>query len=73
MATEELLQCLRIHLERRVLSNVAVDDGDEVGGDVLGFVPVLLEPVLKLRDLLGALDLDVELDVLRQARSREVR
>ena len=38
-----------------------------VVGDVLGLLPVRLEPLLKLRDLARALDLDVQLDVLGQA------
>ena len=36
----------------------------------LGLVPVRLEPLLELRDLARALDLDVELDVLGEARAR---
>ena len=48
---------------------MALDDLQHVGGDVIGVVPVLLVPLLELRDLRAALDLDVELDVLGQARA----
>ena len=40
--------------------------------DLSRFGPVRLEPLLELRDLARALDLDVQLDVLRETRPREV-
>ena len=66
VAAEELLQRLRVDLERRVESRVPLDRLDDRVGDVAGLVPVLLEPLLELRDLARALNLDVELDVLGQ-------
>ena len=72
VAAEELLERLRVDVERRVEAGVALDGLDDGVGDLARLVPVLLEPLLKLRDLARALDLDVELDVLGQARAREV-
>ena len=72
MAAEELVQRLRVDLEGRVLADVAVDDLEDLGRDVLRLVPVLLVPLLQLRDLAAALHLDVQLDVLRQAGTGEV-
>ena len=69
---EELLQRLRVDVERRVEMRVARDGLDDGVGHLARVVPVLFEPLLELRDLAGALDLDVELDVLGQARSGEV-
>ena len=53
VSTEELVERLRVNLERRVLANVALDDVEDLSGDVLARVPVLLEPLLELGDLAG--------------------
>lgn len=68
VAAEEFLQRLRVDVARRVGVRVARDGLDDGVGDIASIVPVDLEPLLKLRDLTCALDLDVELDVLGQAR-----
>ena len=70
MAAEELVQRLRVDVERRVLADVALDDVCRTSGVTSSArLPVLLEPLLELGDLAPALHLDVELDVLRQARA----
>jgi hypothetical protein len=68
VAAEKLLQRLRVDVERRVEMRLARDGRDDGVGDIGGIVPVDLEPFLRLRDLAGALDLDVELDVFGEAR-----
>ena len=45
---------------------------DDRRGHLGRLLPVHLEPLLELRDLAGALDLDVELDVVGEAGLREV-
>ena len=73
VATEELLQRLRVDVERRDRDGcAAMTVSMIVVGDVGRFVPVRLEPLLELRHLASALDLDVELDVLGQPGTREV-
>ena len=72
VAAEVLLQRLGVHIERRIAVRVARDGLDDRVGDLGRLVPVRLEPFLKLGNLAGALDLDIELDVLRQARGGEV-
>ena len=72
VAAEELLQRLRVDVERRVEARVALDGLDDRVGDVRRLVPVRLEPLLELGDLARALDLDVQFDVLGQAWAREV-
>ena len=57
---------------RRSKVRVARDRLDDRVGHFARVVPVGLEPLLKLRDLARALDLDIELDVLGQARFGEV-
>ena len=69
---EELLQGLRVDVERRVQVRMARDRLDDGLGELVGFVPVRVEPLLELRHLARALDLDVQLDVLREAGPREV-
>ena len=68
VATEELLQRLRVDVERRVQARVPRDGLDDRVGHFGRLVPVRLEPLLELSDFARALDLDVELDVLREAR-----
>ena len=41
-------------------------------GDFFGFVPMRLEPILELGYLTRTLDLNVEFDVLRESRFREI-
>ncbi len=72
VAAQQLLQRLGVDLERRVLVDVTLDDPEDLGRDVFGSLPVLLVPLLEHGDL-GAGDLDVQLDVLGQARIGEVR
>ena len=48
-------------------------DFENVRRDILRLLPVLLKPLLELINLATALHLDVQLDVLGQAGSREVR
>ena len=69
---EELLQGLRVDVERRVQMRMAGDRLDDGLRDLPRFVPVRLEPLLELRDFSRALNLDVQLDVLRETRPREV-
>ena len=69
---EELLQGFRVDVERRIQVRMARDRLDDVLGDLFRFVPVRLEPLLELRDLARALNLDVQFDVLRETRPREV-
>ena len=72
MAAEELLQRLRVHVERRVQARVPRDRLDDCVGYLGGLVPVGFEPLLELCDFTSTLDLDVEFDVLGEARRREV-
>ena len=52
VTAEELLQRLRIHIERRVLARLPLDDLATCPAVTsVGIVPVRLEPLLKLRDL----------------------
>ena len=69
MASAVFVQRLGVDLERRVLADVPLDDAQDLGRDVLGVVPVLLVPLLQDADRPAA-DLDVQLDVLGQARGR---
>ena len=69
---EELLQRLGVDVERRVEVRMVRDRLDDGLGDLARFVPVRLEPLLELRDLARALDLDVQFDVLCETRPREV-
>ncbi|MDZ7790390.1 MAG: hypothetical protein U5L08_07865 [Xanthomonadales bacterium] len=48
------------------------DHFEHVIGDFPTLLPVFLKPLLELVDLARALDLDIEFDVLRQPRLREV-
>ena len=72
MAAEVLLQRLGVNIERRIAVRVARDGLDDRVGDLRRVIPVRLEPLLKLSDLATTLNLDVELDVLRETRGREV-
>ena len=47
-----------------------LDNLQDVGGDIVGIVPMALEPLLK--NLNFATELDIEFDVVRQARNCEV-
>ena len=67
----ERVQGLGVNLKRRELPDVVLQDGEQLRVDRGGLVPVLLVPLLKVDDL-RALEPHVELDVLRQARAREV-
>ena len=49
---------------------MARDRLDDGVGDLSRFGPVSLEPLLELRDFARALNLDVQFDVLREARTR---
>ena len=69
---EELLQGLRVDVERRIRVRMSRDRLNDGLADHTRFVPVRLEPLLELRDLARALDLDIQLDVLRETRPREV-
>ena len=69
---EELLQGLRVDVERRIQVRMARDRLDDGLGDLPRFVPMRLEPLLELRDLARTLDLDVQFYVLRETRAREV-
>ena len=51
---------------------MAFDGLDDRVGHLLGLIPVRLEPLLELSNFAGALDLDIEFDVLSQPRPREV-
>ena len=69
---EELLQGLRVDVEWRIQVRMARDRLDDGLGDLSRFGPMCLEPLLELRDLARALDLDVQFDVLCETRPREV-
>ena len=72
MAAKVFLQRLGVDLEGREGTHMALDRPDDRVGGRPGPLPVLLEPVPELRDLAGALDLDIEFDVLRQSGLREI-
>ncbi len=72
VAAAELVERPDIDLERRVLASVALDDLENFRADVLGIVPMFLVPLLE--DVhRGAGDLDVQLNVFRNARQRQIR
>jgi hypothetical protein len=70
VALEELLEGLGVHLERQVLTDVALDDGGDLRVDVFRLFPVTLEPLLQ--DLDFTADLDVQLDVAGEAGLGEI-
>ena len=72
VAAEVLLQRLRVDIKRRIAVRVARDGLNDRISDLDRLVPVRLEPLLKLGNLACALDLDIELDVLRKTRCGEV-
>ena len=72
MAAEELLQCLRVDVKRRVQARVPIDRLDNGARHIGGFVPMRLEPLLELSYFTRALDLNIELDVLSEPRVREI-
>lgn len=72
MTAEKLLQSLGINLERRIAARLAFYSLDDCFRDLFSFIPVRLKPLLKLGDFAGALNLDIEFDVLGQARFCEV-
>ena len=63
---------LEVDVEWRIQVCMAGDRFDDSLGDVSRFVPMYLEPFLELRDLARTLNLDIQLDILRETRSREV-
>ena len=72
VAPEELLQRPGVDLEWRMEASVAPNGLDDRIVDLAGEFPVRLKPLLELRDLARALDLDVQLDVLCEAGPGEV-
>jgi hypothetical protein len=70
VALEELQQGFGVDFERRILTDLALDDAGDRGRDVLRLLPVVFEPLLKGFDL--APDLDVQLDVAGQSGFCEV-
>src|SRR5450759_909112 len=72
VAAEELVERLGIDVERSVLARVPLDDAEHGVADVDSLFPMGVEPVLELLHVPRALDLDVQLDVLGEARSGEV-
>jgi hypothetical protein len=72
VAAEEFLAGFGVDIEGGVGLGVAGNGLDDQVCHVLGVVPVGLEPFLELGDLAGALDLDVQLDVLGEPRGGEV-
>lgn len=70
-AVEEPVQRGGINLEEGVFADVALDDLEHVGRDVLGLGPVLFIPLLQLAHVAGGADLDVQFDVLREAGDGE--
>src|SRR5436190_779453 len=71
MAAAVFLQRLGVDLKRRVFPRVPLDDAEDIRGDVLGFLPVLLVPLLENADR-RTCDLDVELNALSEAGEGEV-
>ena len=71
-AAEVLVQRLGVHVERGVLGRVPGDGPQHVVADIGRCSPVHIEPVLELRHLSAALDLDVQLDVAGEPRPGEV-
>ena len=69
---EVLVQRLGVHVERGVLGRVAGDGPQHVVAHIGRRSPVHIEPVLKLRHLPAALNLDVQLDVAGEPRPGEV-
>src|ERR1017187_8826700 len=72
MAAEQFVKCLGVNVKRRVFADLVLDDGENIRSDVLGFLPVLFIPFLQLAHVACGLDLDVQLDVLREAGEGEV-
>jgi hypothetical protein len=68
----QLVQCLGVNLERRVVANVALDDSENLRCHVLGDVPVLLVPFLQHTDR-AAGNLDIQFNVLGQSWVGEIR
>src|SRR5207245_11313517 len=56
---EELVQGGRVDIKRREEAGVPIDDGPHVARYILGGLPVVFEPGLKLRHLSAALYLDI--------------
>ena len=69
---KQFVECLCVNVERFVFADVALDGGKDVQGDWLGFFPMQFKPVLQLAHVARGLDLDVQLDVLREAWDGEI-
>jgi hypothetical protein len=72
VSAEELLERFRVNIERRVGAGMALNKPEDVVRHILRVIPVVFEPLLQLGDFAAALHLDVELYVLREARTGEV-
>jgi len=70
VAAEQFVQGLGVALEGRGLADVALDRLQDLRRDVFGLFPVSLKPVLQDGHFVA--DLDVEFDVLGDARKRQV-
>ena len=72
VAAAELVEGAEVNLKGAVITGVPLDDLEDFRRYVLGVVPVLLVPLLEHADRRSG-NLHVQLDVLRDARQREVR
>ena len=72
MATEKLLQRLDVNIERRIKPHMARYRLKNEIGYVSRFAPMRIEPFLELRDFTRALNLNVQLYILGQARHRKI-
>src|SRR5205807_523370 len=69
---EQLLQCFGINIERRIFVDLPLDDANDFLCNVLGLLPMLLEPGLELGHVTRRTNLNVEFNILREARNGEI-
>ena len=69
--TEQVVQRLRVYVERRVIDDMPLDDLQDIRCHLFGIVPVVLVPLLQYGHGCAG-NLNIELDVLGQARYGEV-
>ena len=72
VAFKKLLESLAVNVKGRVRVCMPGNQLNDIVGDFLPVIPVMLEPLLELRDLRSAFDLDVELYVFGEPRTCEI-